>query len=276
MPPGGLSSDEQAILTSWAEGGTPEECEGGGGDADADSDIDTSHDADPSGTMYCGDVQSLLEVSCTSCHSSALTGAARFGATPGVDYDTYEAAVVNSARGNVRIQNRTMPPGAGFSAAERAMFQSWIDNGTPECAGSDGGTDGGVTCSTGNYWSRGEGSTMQPGVACSSCHGSREDALAVGGTVMGALHDEDLCYGISGVQVAITGSDGLVRNFTSNSTGNIAAELEHGGRIATPYTVVMHYEGRDRAMVSAQSNISCNACHTMAGTEGAPGRVVAP
>jgi hypothetical protein len=247
------------------------------GDADGDTDVDADLDADGAVT-YCRDIQPILEASCTSCHSSSLAGAARGGAPAGVDYDTYEAAVANSDRGNSRIQAGTMPPGGGVSSTDLALFAAWVAGGTPECSQADGGpdadVDAGPTCSSGSHGSTGEGGTMRPGADCLSCHSGGEEPISLAGTVMGALHDEDLCIGVSGVVVELTDDAGHVTRLTSNSAGNFYTA--EGVQVATPYTARLTFESRERSMSAAQTNRSCNACHTVSGASGAPGRVAVP
>jgi hypothetical protein len=282
MPPGdGVTGADLAVLTAWAEGGAPRGtgCDGGG-DADADGDGDSDADADSAaGVDYCHDIQPLLETNCTACHASTLSGAARGGAPVGIDYDTYELAVANAASGNASIQAGTMPPG-GLSPGNRALFAQWIADGMVDCGSGDGGPDGGPdagpTCTSGSYWTFGEGSTMRPGQDCMRCHGGGEEGLALAGTVFGALHDQDDCYGNRSVVVEITENGGRVTRLTTNSTGNFYISSEEGGSVSTPYTAKVLFEGRERLMVGPQTNTSCNYCHTEAGINGAPGRVVVP
>ena len=82
---------------------------------------------------YTEHVKPILEQSCTSCHAADREGAGRNGAPLNVNLDTYENTVESGLRANVRIQAGTMPPGTGgIPAEERALFQSWIDQGMPE------------------------------------------------------------------------------------------------------------------------------------------------
>ena len=46
--------------------------------------------------------------------------------------------------------------------------------------------------------------------------------------------------------------------------------------IATPYSVKLLYEGRERIMGAMQTELSCNSCHTETGANGAPGRILVP
>jgi hypothetical protein len=46
--------------------------------------------------------------------------------------------------------------------------------------------------------------------------------------------------------------------------------------LQTPYTAKVIVDGLERAMVTPQVSGDCNACHTEAGANGAPGRVRTP
>lgn len=80
-------------------------------------------------------------------------------------------------------------------------------------------------------------------------------------------------FGVAGVVLELTDADGVITTVTSNSAGNFVV-LET--TIATPYTAKLTYEGRERVMATPQTELSCNACHTETGANGAPGRILAP
>ena len=71
---------------------------------------------------------------CTGCHSSLLTGEARYGAPEGVDFDTLDGAqtwldrIVERAAGD----DATMPPSGPAGAEDRAMLAEWAGCGMPE------------------------------------------------------------------------------------------------------------------------------------------------
>ena len=95
---------------------------------------DGDDDGLPGTVTYTGHVKALLDANCIRCHASSLEGRARNGAPADVNLDTYPAAVAAAQRANVQIQLGTMPfdlPG-GLPAFERALFQRWVDQGTPE------------------------------------------------------------------------------------------------------------------------------------------------
>lgn len=131
------------------------------------------------------------------------------------------------------------------------------------------------TCTSGSHWTYGNSGSenMRPGHDCISCHASGEGPnFAMAGTVMGALHDEDDCDGVSGVTVHITDAAGTVHDFTSNGAGNFSSR----SNISMPYTASVEYQGNVVEMFTPQNTLNCNQCHTVAGANGAPGRIVAP
>lgn len=73
----------------------------------------------------------LFNISCVNCHDSGKSGSARNSAPFSVNFNTYSWAVLNAERGNSRVQAGTMPPTGERNAAEKALFQSWLDAGTP-------------------------------------------------------------------------------------------------------------------------------------------------
>ncbi len=86
----------------------------------------------PEFVSYNSDIKSLFDENCISCHSSDIPDSERI--TPAnVNFDDYDSAKENAQRANVRIQAGTMPFGTnGLSDYYRALFQKWIDLGTPE------------------------------------------------------------------------------------------------------------------------------------------------
>jgi len=152
--------------------------------------------------------------------------------------------------------------------------------------GGAGGTGGAApdpfaaapTCTSGTTWTEGNhgSSHMNPGRACIACHSTNDGpALTIGGTVYPTAHEPDLCYGengSSGVQVVITGADGQTLTLTPGSSGN----FDWGGTVAMPYNAKVTYMGRERAMTGKQITGDCNGCHTQAGANGAPGRILLP
>jgi mono/diheme cytochrome c family protein len=65
-------------------------------------------------------------------------------------------------------------------------------------------------------------------------------------------------------------------NQTITLTPNAAGNFFYAGAVTFPFHAKVTYQGRERIMVAAQSNGSCNACHTQNGANGAPGRITLP
>lgn len=135
----------------------------------------------------------------------------------------------------------------------------------------------GDACSTSQWWALGdrESELMHPGGDCIACHRQRGEGptYTMAGTVFQGLDDGDDCRGIPQVQIDVLDSAGAVAfSVTSNAAGNF-----HSTRaLPSPYTVRVTYEGRTAEMATPQTDGACNRCHTAAGVEGAPGRVLVP
>jgi hypothetical protein len=70
---------------------------------------------------FATDILPLLKRSC-SCHVDGTTGPA---------LDNYANVLVAADIGKRVIQDGSMPPSGPLSAADRTLFQSWIDAGKP-------------------------------------------------------------------------------------------------------------------------------------------------
>ncbi len=295
MPPGGgVPTDQIATVAAWQAQGTPE-CGTTTGDvvdpgAEAVAEVageTAPGDTAAGGVTYCGWVKGFLDQHCVGCHS---------GATPsgGTTLDSYAGAAAKAKKSATLLGADLMPPGGGISAADKASFQAWLDGGTPDCPTADGvsadvpqdvaAIDPGTwapTCTSGKHWTGGtdvadsQKAQMFPGQNCISCHQSNGDAAVfpVMGTVMGAYHDEDNCYGVAGITVEITDHAGTVFTMATNATGNF---LLGQGAVVTPFKVRVVNGAADRKMTLEQSDTNCMDCHTVAGLNGAPGRVLAP
>lgn len=118
---GSYSAVAKAMMTAWAAAGGPL-----GANAEHYTDLKVQ----------------IFSPICMNCHASTLTGGARSGAPIDVNWDTYAAATgfrssgspppQISKRGNTRVQAGTMPPSGSLSAAQKQLFQKWIDSGWPE------------------------------------------------------------------------------------------------------------------------------------------------
>lgn len=137
-------------------------------------------------------------------------------------------------------------------------------------------TSSNSACSSGMAWNGGnKGSEfMNPGMDCVGCHQANQaPKLAVAGTVYTSGTDLDLCTGNAGAVIEITDANKVVTNFTSNQLGNFYGR---NNTFAMPYTARITLNGKERKMLSPQTSVACNSCHTASGLNGAPGRILLP
>jgi hypothetical protein len=243
------------------------------------------------------DVDALLAAKCRSCHSNPPTGGAPIPLETRDDLlakSKIDATKTVADRVLLRMQDSKapMPPAPPLATAEEiAAFKAWVDAGTPvgSCTPTKGPFDGPPVCTSMQTWNQGnEGDPhMNPGMACITCHSKGappgEDpppVLLIGGTVYPTGHEPDLCMGGSPdpalmATVEITGKDGAVTSIPVLDNGNFLHEAKMGA-IATPFTAKVIYNGKERAMSTPQTSGDCNSCHTQAGANGAPGRIVLP
>lgn len=135
-------------------------------------------------------------------------------------------------------------------------------------------------CTSGDVWTRGDVSSarMNPGMPCVSCHArTGASPFSVAGTVYATGHEPDLCSGSTTttddpIAVEVTDATGTTVTLAPNSAGN----FYHRVALTPPYRVALRYQGRVRRMLTEPTSGDCNACHTAAGAEGAPGRVTLP
>ena len=237
------------------------------------------------------DVSQALASACLSCHGSPPAGAP----ISLVTYADLTAAAPSDATKKVievaiaRMQSSTnpMPPGGGATAADIKTLQDCLNAGLPmgSCGGTDGGTNPYNTpevCTSGKTWTSGNrgSSSMNPGQACITCHSTNKDApkFQIAGTVYPTAHEPNNCLGTSassGVTVVITDAGGTVITLTPNSSGNFYY-LPRTTTLKMPYHAQVKSGTTIRAMSAAQMNGDCNSCHTDAGANGAPGRIMAP
>jgi len=71
---------------------------------------------------------------CTTCHAATVTNAARAGAPPDVNFDTYAAAKAEASTAMHEVYEGAMPPAASpaLSSAEEDQLYRWASCGTPE------------------------------------------------------------------------------------------------------------------------------------------------
>jgi hypothetical protein len=206
-----------------------------------------------------------------------------------------------------------MPPVNPASAAELAVVRGWIAAGAADdCDGSEappaplapgGDVSGHIgepslvsgfgerlpdgvtgTCSTRQYWQYGnlESERMHPGRACLQCHRAEGEGPQAGflGTVQQAVDDSDDCRGVGDTLVEILDAQSgvVLRSATTNSAGNFVIEdaTHCSGATCSPFRVRLTLDGRVREMTTTATSGDCLSCHTAAGAQGAPGRIVAP
>ena len=119
---------------------------------------------------------------------------------------------------------------------------------------------------------------MEPGGDCISCHSSNDGpGFTFAGTVMNALHDDQNCQGVAGITVTITDAANKVITMTTNENGNFYSEVRKN-TITFPYKAEVTRNGKTVQMVTARSasETDCASCHSAAGANAAPGRILAP
>ena len=138
-------------------------------------------------------------------------------------------------------------------------------------------------CTSGVMWTLGDvgSADMNPGMACDTCHTLGGSASGyefdVAGTVYPTAHEPDECDGTATATVVITDAKQTVHMLAVNSAGNFYNFDYLGvGAIPTPFTVKVVDSSGSRAMIAPLTSGDCNICHTEQGTQGAPGRVLAP
>jgi len=138
------------------------------------------------------------------------------------------------------------------------------------------------TCTSGVTWVPRQGASvlMRPGEACIACHATNPDAPAyeIAGTVFPTLHDPNDCNGAAttstaSITVVVTDANGVEQRIAVNAAGNFMLE---GVTIAKPFHARVEVGTRQSTMIAAQTSGDCNSCHTAAGLNGAPGRIMAP
>lgn len=146
-------------------------------------------------------------------------------------------------------------------------------------AGGDG--DGGLPlnqCTTGTMWTGGDSESplMHPGGDCIGCHSSEGGpSFVVAGTVHAGLHDVLDCNGVPDAVVTVTDAGDQVFDLTTNEAGNFFL-YSADATLAMPIHVKVAYEGNEVSMAQPPPTGACGSCHTAAGLNGAPGRILAP
>lgn len=233
------------------------------------------------------DVSQVLSKSCTSCHGSPPSGApmslVSYADLTASDPSDPSKKVIEVAIARMQNTAKPMPPSGVAAAADVQTLQAWLAAGLP--MGSCGGTNPYGTppvCTSGKSWNGGNNgsASMYPGRACITCHATNSEApkFQLAGTVYPTAHEPDSCLGSpsgSGLTVEITDAKGTVITLTPNGSGNFSYRSRTSA-LQFPYTARVKQGTKVRAMSAAQTNGDCNSCHTQSGTNGAPGRIMAP
>jgi hypothetical protein len=303
---GGGTSDQDG-------GGTTDN--GGGSDAGSSGSNTDAGPLGQAGTgaatgLPC-DVQATIENRCLACHDGTMKGA---GAPPMLNYNdlmvksssdptkslAQEAAVRMNANGAMQMPP---PPAVKCDPSEIADWESWVEAGTPEnpmsCtppAADAGATDGGTTdsgtttldagadggaCTSGKYWTGGNtpDPNMNPGEACMACHQVKGGPnLSFGGTIYTGSHEPDLCYGVAPpptLTVTVTDRTGRSVSVFATSDGNFQVPVQNPA-LRAPFKANISDGKKTRSMIGQVTSGDCNSCHTVAGKNGAPGRIMAP
>jgi hypothetical protein len=158
-------------------------------------------------------------------------------------------------------------PSAQSSATTPAVSSSPVVT-IPDPLGAD------PKCSSGKTYVGDEDPRMRPGEACVECHRSQGEGplFAIAGTVFPSGHEPDDCVGSpqADIRVVVTDANGVEHQLSVNSSGNFMYQ----GALTPPYTAKVISADGERLMYGAQTIGDCNTCHTQAGLNGAPGRIV--
>jgi cytochrome c5 len=252
------------------------------------------------------DVQAVIENRCIACHDGKTAGAPKM-----LDYaDLLMPAKADPKKTIAQLSVDRMksttspmppPPAVPPDADEIQTFADWVAAGTPQnpkaCTEApptgdggldagplpDAGADAGSGCASGVMWKNGNQKSplMHPGLACNACHSVMGGPnLQIAGTAYKAPHDVNDCNGAAPpptITVTITDSKGKVVNATVNAAGNFNVPRQNGAqRLTAPYTAKLSDGVKTRVMVGKVTSGDCNSCHTQAGINGAPGRILVP
>ena len=254
------------------------------------------------------DVQALVENRCLACHAGTQPGTPKLSEyadflVPSKSDPTKTMAQIAVVRMTSTAANRMPPPPATPAAADEIQTMSdWVTGGTkkgglctdpPPRGGTDAGAsdagmsaDGAPACLSGTMWAGGntKSALMHPGVACSACHQAMGGPnLRFGGTVYRAPHDIDDCNGAAPPPtITVTVTDKFNRSLTAtvNAAGNFDVVAQGQGpgsnRLMPPFKAKVSDGTNTRLMNGSVTSGDCNSCHSVAGINGAPGRIIAP
>jgi hypothetical protein len=238
----------------------------------------------------------FLALACTQAPDrpalmTAPADAALTGDDPG-DAPARDAAVM--ATMDARLPGR--PPrggsgggGGGTGGSAGRDGSSTIDAGRDSqslardaAASTDTNYNTPLVCSSGDHWMGGNrgAAAMYPGRACIACHTMMKGpAFGAAGTIFPSAHEPDDCNGadglFTGAAIIIIDANGVEHPTSANLAGNFDFPT-NSNTIPLPIRAKIVWNGRERVMITPQMSGDCNACHTVNGDKGAPGRVMLP
>ena len=122
-----------------------------------------------------------------------------------------------------------------------------------------------------------KGTNMRPGEACIACHTQQGEGAyyTIAGTVYATPHAVNGCIttiDYANTTVEVTDANKNVIVLQVNSVGN----FYYSKNIPGPYHVRVVKGTDSMEMMKAPSSGDCNSCHTVQGTNNAPGRILSP
>lgn len=284
MPPGISASNANQVadvntILAWVSGGEFADC----GTADTGTDTGTIDSGLPC------EVDAVLAKYCRSCHGDPPIGAtfslltiddllAAAPSDPTKSLGEQSVARMNDAA-------RPMPPAPATrpSADELAIISDWLAAGMPmgSCTPAPDPFAGDPVCTSNKTWTGGneEDPRMRPGHACIACHTQEDEGpvFCFAGTVYPTGHEPNECYGVQSILVQVTDAQDRVVEVKSNSAGNFMLEKDSApAGFAPPYRVKVISDVGERVMAMPATTGDCNTCHTLDGSNDAPGRIVMP
>jgi mono/diheme cytochrome c family protein len=242
------------------------------------------------------DVAEVLATACAGCHGDRLSGGAPNRL---VHYEDLAAAseadpkmtVAELSVARMKSTKRPMPPAGKLDAATVSVLERWVESGMPrgtcgeepaseppkskDAGPKDAAPDAASVCTSGSTVAPGTppSALMKPGKACIGCHSNAgAPAFEIAGTVYPSLHEPNDCNGVSGVKVLIIDAAGNMISLPTNAAGNFMRVSS----FARPYRAMVVRGNSVLEMKTPQFDGDCNGCHSEWGTNGAPGRVMAP
>ncbi len=120
---------------------------------------------------------------------------------------------------------------------------------------------------------------MTPGRDCVACHAADEGpGYIIAGTVFRKLNEPSDCAGVYGATVIIKDAAKREYRLEANPMGNFYLKAKDAPEFKKPFEAKLLFGGIERQMFTAQTNGSCNSCHTAKGTapkgeSAPPGRI---